>query len=110
MIAELCQLSIYLLGICLILRFKGIVEMGYIVEIRYMYRMFIKYCEFSELCQFFAALVFYLPGGCTHTDTQGKQRAARVRNLLKFSEKNTIFNKHPVPPAASVSQVDGPEI
>ena len=43
-----------------------------------------------------AALVFYLPGVCTHTDTEGKQRKARVRNILKSSEKNTIFNEHPV--------------
>ena len=41
-----------------------------------------------------AALVFYLPG--THTDTEGKQRKARVRNISKSSEKNTIFNEHPV--------------
>ena len=40
-----------------------------------------------------AALVFYLPGVCTHTDTEGKQREARVRNILK-SSKNTIFNEH----------------
>ena len=39
-----------------------------------------------------AALVFYQPGVCTHTDTEGKQRKARVRNILK----NTIFNEHPV--------------
>ena len=43
-----------------------------------------------------AALVFYLPGECTHTDTEGKQRKARVWNILKSSEKNTIFNEHPV--------------
>ena len=43
-----------------------------------------------------AALVFYLPGVCTYTDTKGKQRKARVRNVLKSSEK-TIFNEHPVP-------------
>ena len=43
-----------------------------------------------------AALVFYLPGVCTHTDAEGKQRKARVRNILKSSEKNTIFNEHPV--------------
>ena len=29
-----------------------------------------------------AALVFYLPGVCTHTDTEGKQRKAGVRNIL----------------------------
>ena len=43
-----------------------------------------------------AALVFYLPGVCTHTDTEGKQRKARVRNILKSSEKtqylmNTLY-------------------
>ena len=43
-----------------------------------------------------AALVFYLPGMCTHTDTEGKQRKARVRNILKSSEKtqylmNTLY-------------------
>ena len=43
-----------------------------------------------------AALVFYLPGVCTHTDTEGKQRKARVQNIFKNSEKNTIFNEHPV--------------
>ena len=40
--------------------------------------------------------MFYLPGECTHTDTEGKQREARVRNILKSSGKNTIFNEHPV--------------
>ena len=39
------------------------------------------------------ALVFYLPGVCTHTYTKGKQRKARVGNILK-SSKNTIFNEH----------------
>ena len=34
-----------------------------------------------------AALVFYLPVVCTHTDAAGKQRKARVRNILKSSEK-----------------------
>ena len=43
-----------------------------------------------------AVLAFYLPGVCTHTDTKGKQRKTRVRNILKSFEKNTIFNKHPV--------------
>ena len=45
-----------------------------------------------------AALVFYLPGicVCTHTDTEGKQRKARVGNISKSSEKNTIFNEHPL--------------
>ena len=43
-----------------------------------------------------AALVFYLPGVCTHTDTEGKQRKARVWNILKSSTKHTILNDHPV--------------
>ena len=43
-----------------------------------------------------AALVFYLPDVCTHTDTEGTQRKARVRNIFQNSEKNTIFNAHPV--------------
>ena len=43
-----------------------------------------------------AALVFYLPGVCTHTDTEGKQRKARVWNILKPSERtqnliNTLY-------------------
>ena len=43
-----------------------------------------------------AALVFYLPGVCTHTDTEGEQRKARVQNILKSSEKtqylmNTLY-------------------
>ena len=43
-----------------------------------------------------AALVFYLPGVCTHTDTEGKQRKGRVRNIFKISEKtqflmNTLY-------------------
>ena len=31
-----------------------------------------------------AALVFYLPGVCTYTDTKGKQRKTTVRNILNF--------------------------
>ena len=43
-----------------------------------------------------AALVFYLPGVCTHTDTEGKQRMARVWNIFKSSKKtqylmNTLY-------------------
>ena len=34
-----------------------------------------------------ALLVFYPPGVCTHTDTEGKQRKASVRNILESSEK-----------------------
>ena len=65
--------------------------------------MFILYCVFSlKCCDFFlnsgsaAALVFYLPVVCTHTDTEGKQSKAKVRNIFKNLEKNTIFNEHPV--------------
>ena len=44
-----------------------------------------------------AALVFYLPGMCAHTDTEGKQRKARVRNIFKiFGQKNTISKEYPV--------------
>ena len=43
-----------------------------------------------------AALVFHLPGVCTHTDTEGKQRKARVSEYFKIFGKNTIFNEHPV--------------
>ena len=34
---------------------------------------------------------------CVHTtDTEEKQTKGRVRNIFKNSEKNTIFNEHPV--------------
>ena len=63
------------------------------------YRVFIKYCVFHSIFLNFlnsassaAALVFYLPGVCTHTDTGGKQSP---ENILK-SSKNNIFNEHPV--------------
>ena len=39
-----------------------------------------------------AALVFYLPGVCSHADTEGKQCP---EYFLKIG-KNTIFNEHPV--------------
>ena len=65
-----------------------------------MYRVFLNYFSlkviFLNSVSSAAALVFYLPGVCTHTDTEGKQRKARVWNILKFLEKNTIFNEHPV--------------
>ena len=35
-----------------------------------------------------AALVFDLPGMCTHTDTEGKQGKARVWNILKSKKHN----------------------
>ena len=62
------------------------------------YRVFIKYCVFSLKCFFLnsassaAALVFYLPGVCTHTDPEGKQSL----EYFKIFGKNTIFNEHPL--------------
>ena len=47
------------------------------------YRVLINHCVFLNSASSAAALVFYLPGVCTHTDTEGKQRKARVRNILK---------------------------
>ena len=43
-----------------------------------------------------AALVFYLPGVCAHTDTEVKQRKARFWNILETSKKtqylmNTLY-------------------
>ena len=75
------------------------------------YRVFIKYCvfslkccDFSEPCQSCCTVGFYLPGLCTHTETEGKhQRKSRVQNILKSSEKNTIFNEHHVDKAATFS-------
>ena len=51
------------------------------------YRVLIKYCVFPWNVVIFLnfsraeALVFYLPGVYTHTDTEGKQRKARVRDI-----------------------------
>ena len=65
--------------------------------------VFIEYCVFPEIFLIIlnsvisaAALVFYLPGVCTHTDTEGKQRQTRVQNIFKNSEKtqyimNTLY-------------------
>ena len=65
--------------------------------------MFIKYCVFSLRFWIFlnsassaASAGFYLPCVCTHTDIEGEQRTARVRNILKSSEKaqylmNTLY-------------------
>ena len=52
-------------------------------------------CFFLNSASSAAVLVFALPL-CTHTDTEGKQREARVRNLFQNLRKNTIFNEHPV--------------
>ena len=57
----------------------------------YIYRMFIKYCVLNYSSSA-AALVFYLPGMCTHTETKGKQSP----EYSKIFGKNTIFNEHPV--------------
>ena len=43
-----------------------------------------------------ALLVFYLPSVCTHTDTEGRHRKARVWNILKSPRKtqnlmNTLY-------------------
>ena len=63
----------------------------------FIYRVFIKYCVFSLKFLIFlnsassaASLVFYLPSVCKHTDTEGKQRKARVRNILKSLKKNNF--------------------
>ena len=63
------------------------------------HRVFIKYCVFPQNVVIFlksassaaALLVFYLPGVCTHTDTEVKQRKARVRNILKSVKKLCTF-------------------
>ena len=46
-----------------------------------------KFCDFSELCQFCCSVGVLPVGVCTHTDTEGKQRKARVQNIFKKSEK-----------------------
>ena len=48
---------------------------------------YLKFVIFLAYASYVAVLVFYLPGGCTHTDTMGKQREARVRIILKSLEK-----------------------
>ena len=50
--------------------------------------MFFPYVIFLNSASSAAALVFYLPGVCKHTDTEGKQSSEKI-------EKNTIFNEHP---------------
>ena len=58
-----------------------------------MYRVFIKYCVFFpeyfviflNSASYAAALVFYLPDVCTHTNTEGKQRSPEY---FKTLEKN----------------------
>ena len=43
-----------------------------------------------------AALVVYLPGVCTHTDTEGKTEKGQTQEYFKIFGKNTILNEHPV--------------
>ena len=43
-----------------------------------------------------AALVFYLPGVCTHTDTPRENRERPESEIFKIFGKNTIFNEQPV--------------
>ena len=55
------------------------------------------------------AMVFYLLGVCTHTDTEGKLRKARVRNILKSSKKtqylmNTLYVYYCAPPPPPLHQ------
>ena len=46
------------------------------------YRVFIKYCVFYlNSASSAAALVLYLPGVCTHNDTEEKRKKARIRNI-----------------------------
>ena len=74
--------------------FKYKVNIGKL-HMYFIYRVFIKYCVFfPENFVIFlnsassaAALVFYLPGMCTHTGTEGKQKG---RNTLKSSKKHSI--------------------
>ena len=51
---------------------------------------------FLNSASFAAALVFHLPGVCTHTDTEGKPKEARVQNIYFKIFENTIFNEHPL--------------
>ena len=64
--------------------------------------MFLKYCVFSLRFYDFlnsassaAALVFYLPGVCTHRH-RGKTEKGQSPDYFKVFEKNTMFNEHPV--------------
>ena len=57
--------------------------------------MFINFVIFLNSASSPAALVFYLPGVCTHTDTKGN-RERQESGIFKIFEKNTIFDEHPV--------------
>ena len=59
-------------------------------------RFLLKILIFLNSVSSAAALVFYLPGVCTHTYTKGKQRKTGVRNILESLEKtqylmNTLY-------------------
>ena len=49
---------------------------------------FLKIVIFLNSASSAAALVFYLPGVCTHTDTEGKQRKTKVQNISKSSKNS----------------------
>ena len=77
---------------------------AFLIDIGWIYRVFIKNCVFPQKVVIFlnsvssaASLVFYLPGVCIRTDTEGKQKKTRVRNILKSFENtqylmNTLYN------------------
>ena len=50
------------------------------------------------------ALVFYLRL-CTHTDTEGEPKKARVQNIFENLLKNTLFNEHLVVPVNLASSL-----
>ena len=62
----------------------------YILNIVFFQKIFVIFLNSASSA---AALVFYLPGVCTHTGTEGKQRKARVRNILKSLQNimNTLY-------------------
>ena len=49
---------------------------------------------FLNLASSAAALVLYLPGVCSHTDTETEK--GQIPEYFKIFGKNTIFNEHPV--------------
>ena len=65
--------------------------------VHYILRFSLISCDFFNSASSAESLVLYLPGVCTHNDTEGKQRKARVWNISKSSKKITMFNEHPVP-------------
>ena len=61
-----------------------------------MYRVFIKYCVFLWFFLTLPVLQQRWFSTCLLCVHKLKPRENRVRNILKNSEKNTIFNEHPV--------------